>query len=119
MIIENMKIYLSGPVTGFDDYRENFRKAEIIIKDIFRCDVFNPVEHIREVFKNPDEIGWTFIMKVLLEELLYGGYTHICMLPEWEKSNGAKIENIYALKNGIMSFTFEEITGCSSLSKSR
>ena len=97
-----MKIYISGPVTGTNDYIERFAKTEKHLSSAFgKVEVFNPVRHIINTFRHPEEIGWPFIMSVLLDELRYGNFTHIYLMQGWQSSEGAVIEKCYAKRLGM------------------
>ena len=105
-----MKIYISGPVTGTSDYIDRFARTEKHLSSSFcregKIEIFNPVRHIINTLRNPEEIGWPFIMQILLDELRYGNYTHIYLMSGWEKSEGAVIEKCYAKRLG-MDFIYE------------
>ena len=99
-----MKIYISGPgpVTGTSDYIERFARTEKHLSSSFgKVEVFNPVRHIINTFRHPEEIGWPFIMSVLLDELRYGNFTHIYLMQGWQSSEGAVIEKCYAKRLGM------------------
>ena len=102
-----MKIYISGPVTGTTDYIERFAKTEKHLSSSFgKVEIFNPVRHIINTLRNPEEIGWPFIMQILLDELRYGNFTHIYLMNGWQNSSGAVIEQCYAKRLG-MEFIYE------------
>ena len=102
-----MKIYISGPVTGTSDYIERFAKTEKHLSSSFgKIEIFNPVRHIINTLRNPEEIGWPFIMSILLDELRYGNFTHIYLMQGWQNSSGAVIEQCYAKRLG-MEFIYE------------
>ena len=97
-----MKVYISGPVTGTSDYIERFAKTEKHLSSSFgKIEIFNPVRHIINTFRHPEEIGWPFIMNVLLDELRYGNFTHIYLMQGWQNSSGAVIEQCYAKRLGM------------------
>ena len=108
--IPKMKIYISGPVTGTTDYIERFARTEKHLSSSFgregKIEIFNPVRHIINTLRNPEELGWPFIMSILQEELKHGNYTHIYLMSGWEKSDGAVVERIYAKRLG-MDFIYE------------
>ena len=82
-----MRIYLSGPITGVDNYRINFLAAEY---------------KARSHFKGATIINPTWLVK-LLPDGKHDEYLEICyslvgmsnkmvMLSGWQKSKGAKLE---------------------------
>ena len=102
MQTSKMKIYISGPVTGTTDYIERFAKTEKHLSSSFgKIEIFNPVRYIINTLRKPEEIGWPFIMSILLDELRYGNYTHIYLMQGWQKSEGAFIEKCYAKRLGM------------------
>ena len=102
-----MKIYISGPVTGTNDYIERFAKTEKHLSSSFgKIEIFNPVRYIINTLRKPEEIGWPFIMSILLDELRYGNFTHIYLMQGWQNSSGAVIEQCYAKRLG-MEFIYE------------
>lgn len=85
-----MKVYIAGKITGLENYKELFYKAEIYLKDK-GCTVMNP-----SVLPSQ---GWT-----------HKEYLHICkamidvcdciyFLSNWADSKGALQEHEYAIKN--------------------
>ena len=88
-----MKLYLSGPITGVNNYRKNFEEAAQELRWRGYTDLINPAE----------------LCRVLpVEHTTYEQYMTMCMdllemadavvlLPGWEKSTGANREVGYAL----------------------
>lgn len=87
-----MKVYISGAITGVDNYRELFKHAEDKLK--VNYEVVNPCDL-------PHKHGQTYeeFMKEDIEALLT--CTHIHMLDNWINSNGAKLEAAVAVNCGI------------------
>lgn len=89
--LRKKRVYLAGPITGVENYKENFK----IVEDELMAAgyiVINPA--------------------VLPEGLDYEEYFSICfeminkvdmlvLLPKWEDSKGVKRELVYAKKIGI------------------
>lgn len=89
-----MRVYISGPITGVDDYMENFNKAEKYLTSL-GYDVINPAK-----------------VDAVLPEMSYEEYLNIdlyllsqCkaiyLLDGWNRSNGARAEMNDALMMGI------------------
>ena len=76
-----MKIYISGAITGTDDYMERFAKAE---KELTEqgYSVINPAKVNAQL---PEDTSYEEYMKM-----------SFCMLKDWEKSCGANREYGYA-----------------------
>ncbi|MBO4887524.1 MAG: DUF4406 domain-containing protein [Firmicutes bacterium] len=88
-------IYISGPITGVKNYIKNFMDAEIwLIKEGWQ--VINPAK-MGSVL--PVDASWEDFMKV--DFVLLSHCSTIYMLPNWEKSAGAKAEMAFARNNGI------------------
>ena len=102
-----MKIYISGPVTGTDDYKERFQRAEEELKNKYEYSmIVNPIK-IREIFSKPEDVSHDEYMQISLSVL------DICdciyMLTGWQKSQGACIEYGYAgVKKMMITFEKEE-----------
>jgi hypothetical protein len=93
-----MRIYISGPVTGVPDYRENFEDAEQrIYKDIDgNAHVINPARVLGEL----PEMEYEEYMKISLH--LLGMCDTIYMLDGWQQSTGANRELGYALASDML-----------------
>lgn len=83
-----VKVYLSGPITGVENYRENFRKAEFELKEL-GYEVINPCNLEHEHNQSYAAFMKEDITALLTCDLIY-------MLPGWEKSKGAQLESLVA-----------------------
>ena len=98
MIIEKKKlkdeikrIYISGPITGVENWQETFLTAE---KELCEMPgiffVINPIyiaERVEKTLKMPD---YTDYMREDIKAL--SECDCICMLPGWKRSKGARME---------------------------
>lgn len=86
-----MKVYISGAITGTDDYMERFAKAEEqLVNDGFI--VINPAKVNGQL---PKETSYDEYMKMSI--LMLSMCDAIYMLDGWKNSKGACIEYGYAL----------------------
>lgn len=86
-------IYISGKITGTDDFMERFALKENML--ILRgCKVVNPAK----VNAKLPELTWKQCMIMSLTMLSM--CDSIFMMTGWETSPGAKIEHEYAVKHG-------------------
>ena len=92
-----MKVYISGPITGHDDYMERFEEAEQEIRNKFgdNIEVVNPAK----VNSMLPKMTWKQYMDICLTILPMCDY--IYMMEGWEHSTGACIEYGYALASDI------------------
>lgn len=86
-----MKVYISGAITGTDDYMERFAKAEKSLADNGFI-VINPAKVNGQL---PVETTWEEYMKMSL--VMLDMCDAIYMLDGWKNSKGACIEYGYAL----------------------
>lgn len=92
-LMTTSRVYISGPMSGMADWNKGaFRRAETHIRKTMLASVVNPVEM-------GTEGEWLdFIARDIA---LMSGCTHIALLPGWEQSHGARIEQIVADKLGM------------------
>lgn len=99
-----MKIYISGPMTGIENYNaEAFNAAEKKIKELIpSAEVVNPIKLSKEVeSKIPNPTYGDYMCKDL-EQLLKCDMV-VC-LEGFEKSKGCEIEIYMSKKTGIPVF---------------
>lgn len=87
-----MKLYISGPITGVDTYKEKFAATEKSLRAT-GCKVINPAK-VDDIIC--DDSTYDEIMEVDL--LLLKMCDGIFLLNGWNKSKGAKIELRKALE---------------------
>lgn len=93
-----MRIYISGPVTGREDYVERFTRAEMEIQEKFgeNAQIINPVQVCAAL---PD-MEYEEYMKLCL--CLLDMSEAIYMLDGWQQSAGANREFGYALAKNMV-----------------
>lgn len=81
-----MKIYISGPITGTDDYMERFDRAEKMLTEA-GFSVVNPAKVNAQLPKDT-EYGEYMDMSLTMLHMCEAVY----FLNNWQNSNGAMIE---------------------------
>ena len=90
---ERLRVYISGPITGVKDYKFNFATAAQILESK-GFEVINPA-----ALDLGEDATWADYMRRDIAALTTAHY--IKMLPGWEKSRGAVIENRLAVDLGL------------------
>ena len=90
-----MRVYISGPITGTDDYMERFGKAEETLTAA-GYQVYNPA-HANSYMPK----GTTYEEYMEVSFALLKMADAIYMLDGWEQSRGANREYGYALGKGL------------------
>lgn len=94
-----IKTYLSGPITGTDDYIERFAEAENkLTAQGYR--VINPAKMLASL---PEGFAHEDYMTICMG--LLTACNAICMLDGWETSPGANREYGYALARGMQTIS--------------
>ena len=92
-----MKIYLSGPMTGIEDFNyPTFNE----VAEKFRStghEVFNPAEQ----FDGDTTKEWAEYLQHDVSELVNNRYDSIVLLPGWHKSVGSVTETVIAIVFGM------------------
>lgn len=100
------KIYLSGPMTNRQNYREEFSAWEMVMHE-WGYEVFNPV-YLSDylIAKNglTSETAWdkkyrNLFLKEDVRSMLE--CDEVLMLPDWKNSKGAKLEHKVAKMLGM------------------
>ena len=90
-----MKVYISGPISGTNDYRKRFARIESDLKST-GYDTVNPAEATAHL---PEDTTWRTYMGESLRLLC--GCDAIYLMWNWDKSQGAKLEYSVAIRLGM------------------
>lgn len=92
-----MTIYLSGPITGTNDFRERFSECEKKVRQAFpQAVILNPVNFCADI---PDGSKHAVYMKKCLKVLATA--SHIYFMPGWVDSRGCLLEAEYSSIQGV------------------
>lgn len=105
-----MKIYLAGPMTGLPRFNfDAFDHAAAVLRRLGH-EVISPADMDREAGVNPDKpetgaaLDFAEVMRKDLHCIL--DCDAVVMLPNWEQSNGARLERTVAESTGKAVFIF-------------
>ena len=87
------KLYISGAITGEENYKERFDIAERNLAEFYK--VINPTKKVSKETAKKWEDCMLFDLKLLCE------CDGIYLLRGWEKSVGATIEKMFAEKMNL------------------
>lgn len=90
-----MKIYISGPITGTEDYMERFARAE----ELLHAEGHAAVNPAKVGAQLPEETTHGEYMKLSIAML--GMCEAAFVMEGWERSKGCREEIRHALRNGI------------------
>ena len=86
--MNKLKIYLSGPISGVDNYKENFALAEATLHERWPDAVIINPAVLPEGLSNKDYI--------MTDLQLLSTANILALIPGWETSTGAKLEKLFA-----------------------
>ena len=90
-----MNVYISGPVSGIENYEENFRS----ISEIVKSRGLTPISVLDFSVLKLDSFKWSDCMKICISMLEHCDC--VLMLDGWRLSVGATIEKAWATKMGM------------------
>lgn len=95
----SMRIYISGPITGHDDYMKTFQAAEDRLREEGH-EVLNPARSINDLMQS---IGWepSYNAILAMDLCMMRDCDAIYMLKGYESSNGTRTERAMAVKYGL------------------
>ncbi len=101
-IFQKKIVYLAGKVSdlNYEEVKDKFKRAESVLTDMGYY-VVNPTKVL------PPDVSWETAMRTLIPLLAY--CDTICLLSDWEQSEGAKLEYEIAKRLGMEFFVFEEV----------
>lgn len=88
--------YISGPISGVPDFKNNFARAETALQ-LFDVGTVNPAN-----LGNYASFSWADYMRRDIAMLMH--CTALFMLPGWERSPGARLERLIAHEIGMPIF---------------
>lgn len=91
-----MKIYIAGAITNNENYIDEFKEAEDYLKSKGHA-VINPVKNIGFTYKDYIDMGLNELSKC----------DAICLLNNYEDSQGAMLEVLYSETVGIKIIHFK------------
>ncbi|KRO01551.1 hypothetical protein IV60_GL001423 [Lancefieldella rimae] len=99
--IQGKSVFLSGPITGVDGYKDRFADAAEVIKALGANTVFNPAAEI------PDNTEREEAMRICTGKII----TSDCVitLPGWQDSEGACFEYVASEICGITHYELKEL----------
>lgn len=100
-----MRLYLSGPITGVDDYYEKFQRAFYQL-EMAGYNVINPAPLYLVL---PDDVKYEECMSICMDLLAMADA--IVRLPGWEKSCGANRELGWAMANDMLVLDLDTLIG--------
>ncbi len=99
--VQGKQVFLSGPITGVDGYKDKFADATKVIRALGAGVIFNPAAKI------PDNAERKEAMRTCLFNLT--SYNCVVMLPGWRGSEGACFEYAASEIYGIPHYELKEL----------
>lgn len=99
--IQGKSVFLSGPITGVDGYKDKFADATKVVKALGASSVFNPAVEI------PDDIERKEAMRICTSKVIT--IDCVVMLPSWRDSEGACFEYVASEICGIPHYELKEL----------
>lgn len=99
--IQKKSVFLSGPITGVNDYKDKFTDAAEVIKALGANTVFNPAAEI------PDDTKREEAMRICTGKIIT--IDCVVMLPNWRDSEGACFEYVASEICGIPNYKLKEL----------
>jgi hypothetical protein len=104
-------IYICGKVSGTADYIERFARVEKELNASFSGTVVNPVRECIKEFEKPEKFPWHILMMFVINEKLLH-CTHIYLMHDWQDSYGARIEQLWGERLGLIEIMKIDATNC-------
>ncbi len=116
---EKRRIYIAGPMTGYDDYNRPAFNSTAEAFEEGGWEVFNPAENDIRLFGSYEACDEAIkanreqALRVMLGsdlEWICSDADAIAMLPGWEKSYGARAEHATAVALGLEIIYISDVT---------
>lgn len=98
-----MRLYLSGPITGIENYLENFREAADGLKRDGYTDIINPAELCAVL--PAEHTTWDEYMTICMDLLEMADA--VILLLGWKQSRGSQREVGYAMAKDLIILEYE------------
>ena len=99
--IQGKSVFLSGPITGVNGYKDKFADAAEVIKTLGASSIFNPAAEI------PDSTEREEAMRICTSKIIT--IDCVVMLPNWRDSEGACFEYVASEICGIPNYKLKEL----------